>query len=270
MRQRLVLISVISMLASCATTPVPATAPASKAAANDMDASCPQTADATAVAPVAPPADAQPAAAPVDAAPTDAPAVATIGTGLASATVSNDTGAPARVWISFGADSMVRASNWSSFCSASGPNCEFHLAKGASQHLPLSGNYLNATFAFDAGQICGTTKAELNINNPKWYDIADVSLVDGYSNKIKITAIEPGDAGTSTLGPPKGPTGNEKVYGLFPVGCDICVARQSPPCGIKPGGSGCKSGSQYKPDVPCQYQGSVMGGGTHFTVALVH
>ena len=78
------------------------------------------------------------------------------------------------------------------------------------------------------------------------------------------------DAAIGVLGPPVGPTGNEKVFGVFPFGCDICVARHSPPCGIKPGKEGCKTGSQYKPDVPCQYQGTVLGGGTAVTIALVH
>jgi hypothetical protein len=57
------------------------------------------------------------------------------------------------------------------------------------------------------------------------------------------------------LGPPKGKDGNEKVLGLFPYGCDVCVARVSPPCGIPKGRIGCKHGTQYKPDVVCQYQG---------------
>ena len=130
----------------------------------------------------------------------------------------------------------------------------------------LGGKYLNATIGFGGTVMCGTTKAELNLNNPKWYDVADVSLVDGFSTKIEISVK--GRDGLKKLGPPLGKEGNEKVFGLFPLGCDICTARQSPPCGMKPGKDGCKSGTQYKPDVPCQYQGPVMGGGSAYKVIL--
>lgn len=111
------------------------------------------------------------------------------------------------------------------------------------------------------------TKAEVNINNPDWYDTFDVSLVDGYSNDVEMTYTPPSGP-TQTLGPPKGQTGNEKVYGLFPYGCDICVERQNPPCGISKGKAGCKTGTQYKPDVPCQVQGTVKGGGGSLEVRL--
>ena len=187
--------------------------------------------------------------------------------------VLNDTDAPSVVHVAFGSDSVVGHETWKHFCVGSGLTCQFHLGKHESRVLPLGGQYLNATMAFDATPSCGSTKAEVNVNNPTWYDVVDVSLVDGYSNKIKMTAVEPAvDAGpvSTTLGPPNGATGNEKVFGVYPMGCDICVARQSPPCGIKKGTSGCKTGSQYKPDVPCQYQGTVLGGGTAVTIALVH
>lgn len=196
--------------------------------------------------------------------------------GSASVVVSNDTGATAEVHVAFGAGSVIQPSNWSSFCTpppsdgAVAQTCHFALRGSESRRLPLEGKWLNATLAFNATPSCGSTKAELNVNNPSWYDIVDVSLVDGYNNKIKITALEPAaDASSVVLGPPAGPTGNERVFGVFPFGCDICVARQSPPCGIKPGKEGCKTGSQYNPDVPCQYQGTVKGGGTAVTVALV-
>jgi hypothetical protein len=38
---------------------------------------------------------------------------------------------------------------------------------------------------------------------------------------------------------------------------------------MTPGTDGCKSGTQYKPDVPCQHQGATMGGGAFVSVALV-
>jgi len=198
-------------------------------------------------------------------APVPQPAVGAI---EASATLeaSNSTEKDTIVYISFGADSAVLPGAWS-FCEATAKlNCSFPLKAGEVKDLPLSGKYLNATFAFGSVVGCGSTKAELNLNNPKWYDIADVSLVDGYSNKIWIEATDAGK--TDKLGPPNGADGNEKVFGLYPKGCDICTARKSPPCGQEPGTDGCKAGSQYDPEVPCQWKGSTMGGGSAIKLVL--
>lgn len=179
--------------------------------------------------------------------------------------VKNDTDADTIVYVAFGSNSVVLPSSagWS-FCAAtSNLTCSFKLQAHTSQDLPLAGQFLNATMAFGAGVGCGSTKAEMTVNNPKWYDVLDVSLVDGFSNKISIAV------GDTMLGPPVGRDENEKVYGLFPYGCDICVARQSPPCGIPVGKAGCKGGTQYAPDVPCQFQGPTMGGGSAIVVALL-
>lgn len=178
--------------------------------------------------------------------------------------IYNDTPQDAVAFVAFGSDSVVGPIDWA-FCGneAGAPlNCQFTLKAQEGKLLPLSGRYLNASISFNAPVGCGSTKAELNVNNPKWYDTSDVSLVDGYSNGIRIEVMNAAaDAGFVRLGPPNGPKDNEQVFGLFPLGCDICTARQSPPCGIVPGGSGCKAGTQYHPVVPCQYQGAVMGGG---------
>jgi len=189
-------------------------------------------------------------------------------TGSTTVTVTNTTSSPVTVNVAFSAASVVTPSQWS-FCNVdAGLTCAFTLTAspgpGNSQSLPLAGQYLNATLAFNSTPSCNSTKAELNVNNPTWYDIVDVSLVDGYSNDIEI------NANGTLLGPPNPDGGNASVFGLFPYGCDICVARQSPPCGISPGGSGCKSGTQYNPTVPCQYQGPVMGGGSTITVSLMN
>jgi hypothetical protein len=182
--------------------------------------------------------------------------------GGSSLHVINSSAADTIVYVAFGADSAI--TQWPVCPATTRLNCKFSLKAHATQDLPLGGSYLNATLSFGAPVTCSTTKAELNLNNPQWYDIADVSLVDGYSNRIEI------DAGGVKLGPPVGATGNEKVYGVFPNGCDICVARQSPPCGMKPGKDGCKKGpDQYHPDVPCQFQGKVLGGGTAMRVVLL-
>lgn len=168
---------------------------------------------------------------------------------------------PTTVYASFGSDSKVGVSDWI-FCQGSGLTCSFPLS--GSLPLPTGGKYLNVALAFDAPVACGSTKAELNVNNPAWYDTFDVSLVDGYSNKVSIIYTPPGGKPV-TLGPPAGASGNEKIVGVFPLGCDVCVARCSPPCGIEksctPGTAGCKSGTQYAPDYPCQYQEAKKGGG---------
>jgi hypothetical protein len=174
--------------------------------------------------------------------------------GTSTLSVTNSTKIATVVYFAFGADSAI--TSWPVCPTTSRLNCQMPLPAGATVPLPLGGKYLNATFSFGAPVSCGSTKGELNLNNPKWYDIADVSLVDGYSNKIEI------DIGAVKLGPPKGKTGNSKVYGLFPLGCDICTARQHPPCGMTPGKGDCKAGTQYKPAVICQWQGSVKGGGS--------
>ncbi len=195
----------------------------------------------------------------------------------ASVSVANRTQAPTTVYVSFAADSQVRSFD---FCAPVGSSpCSFPLAASATQVLP-STTYLNVTMAFGAAPSCGQTEAEVTVNTPSpGQDTADVSLVNGYSNRVEIDVFDVAvtlDSGITHLGPPSGATGNETVYGLFPNGCDICVARQKPPCpGQSPCGSspndggqgcGCKTGGQYDPAVPCQY------GGPHdqtYVVALV-
>ena len=185
-----------------------------------------------------------------------------------SLTVHNAKTTATTVYVAFGSDSVVGVADWS-FCTGSGLNCNFSVAAGTSKPLPNPNNaYVNATFSFDHAVGCGVTKAEVNVNNPDWYDTLDVSLVDGYSNKIEIS-VTPTKKPQVILGPPAGETGNEKVLGLFPFGCDICVERQNPPCGISKGKTGCKAGTQYDPDVPCQWQGPYKGGGGYATITLM-
>jgi hypothetical protein len=181
-----------------------------------------------------------------------------------SAVVVNRTATPTTVYVSFGGNNEVDAASW---CGDAG-GCSFSLAPDASYALPSYGQPFNATIAFDQPPSCGATLAEFNLSIPGWsQDTADISLVNGWSNNV---AIEISDA--STLGPTQGPDANADVYGVFPVACDICVARQSPPCGYDaggctaPGSCGCKSGSQYNPSVPCQES---FARGSVVTVVLV-
>ncbi len=185
--------------------------------------------------------------------------------------IANETDSSAQVWVSFGSDSTVKAEGWKSFCSVTAPlNCIFVLPAHGKQPAGHRGEYTNVTISYNT-QGCGATKAELNVANPKWYNTLDVSLVDGYSNKLKITSREPSGQET-VLGPPAGKEGNEKIVGVFPYGCDICTGREHPPCGIPAGGPGCHAGTQFKPEPVCQWQGPAMGPGNNsiITVALVN
>ncbi|KKK70481.1 hypothetical protein LCGC14_2923560 [marine sediment metagenome] len=150
--------------------------------------------------------------------------------------VSNGTRRTITVYVAFGSDSKIATDDWP-FCSGSELSCSFSLT--GQRSLPAN-NYLNATLSFGKPVSCGVTKAEVNINNPSWYDTLDVSLVDGFSNSVKITAT-PTTGNPVILGPPMSQTGNQKMLGVFPYGCDICVERQNPPCGITKSKTGCKN-----------------------------
>jgi len=186
---------------------------------------------------------------------------------VTQARVFNKTATSTTVYAQFGADSEVGPADWP-FCGDASP-CSFPLAADAGQSLPTLGKHLNVTLSFDQSPQCTTTLGELDIGNPQWTeDTANISLVNGWSNDIEIDV-----SGSQTLGPTKGPNGNASIYGVYPNGCDICVARQSPPCGISPCGGpdgspascGCKAGTQYNPTVPCQ---ASFARGSNVTVAL--
>jgi hypothetical protein len=179
--------------------------------------------------------------------------------------VANETGTDATVYVAFGADSKVGPAEWPG-CPSSGLVCQFPLAAHASKALPTGGKYLNATMSLDAPVGCGSTKAELNVNNPNWFDVVDVSLVDGFNKPVQIELKD--SSGMHTF-EAKAATGNEKALGVYPNGCDICVAREHPPCGIQPGKDGCKAGSQFNPEPPCQYQSATKGGGSTIKVSLL-
>src|SRR5215510_9007889 len=167
--------------------------------------------------------------------------------------ITNRQGAQTKVYISFAADSVLKPSDLP-FCTVTGPlNCEFTLAPNSSQDVPNpQARYLNMALAFNAPVTCGSTKAEVLVNNPKWFDILDVSVVDGFNEKIQINLTPTGGSMTQ-LGPPVGKLGNQKVFGVFPYGCTICAGIKNAPCGDA-GGGACTKGSESKPDVPCQYQ----------------
>ena len=171
--------------------------------------------------------------------------------------VRNATEGQTEAFFTFGADSIVRPSDWVLCMTRTQDTCGFPVAADTSVTLPTKEKYLNATVTFGGLAACGSTKAEL-IGNPTWYSVMDISLVDGYDSQISIEVTD--SSGTHVLAP-NGRDNNEQSLGVYPYGCDICVARQNPPCDLAPGTDGCKSGTQYAPTVPCQYQGPDRGGG---------
>jgi hypothetical protein len=169
------------------------------------------------------------------------------------ARVQNRTATATTVYVSFGAGSQIVG--WP-FCADAGAGvCSFSLGPWKNQDLPSDGKWLNATISFDAPPGCGVSLGELDLGNPSWtHDTADISLVNGWNRNLEIVI-----SGDRSLGPTNGPDANASAYGVFPNGCDVCVARESPPCGMQPCGSpdaggacGCKGGTQYAPSVPCQ------------------
>jgi hypothetical protein len=182
--------------------------------------------------------------------------------------IENKTDAGVLVYVAFGSRSIIspQAPGWE-FCTqyqTYAMVCDFQLGGTKTRDLPLAGMYFNATISFGGPVACGTTKAEFDLNSETWYDTMDLSLVDGFNAGLGALVREPGialDAGPVMLGPVLKERGNERAFGVYPLACDICVARQGPPCGYKPGPSPeCKKGKQSDPDVPCQYQGTAMHG----------
>jgi len=170
-----------------------------------------------------------------------------------SVRITNRQNVPAEVYINFADNSMLKPTDLP-FCKVTGSlNCQFTLAANSSQDVPNpQAKYFNMALAFNAPVNCGSTKAEVQVNNPNWYDVLDVSVVDGFNEKIQIN-LTPTGGNTTQLGPPVGKLGNQKVFGVFPYGCTICAGIKNAPCGDAGAGE-CKKGSESNPDVLCQYQ----------------
>jgi hypothetical protein len=102
----------------------------------------------------------------------------------------------ADVFINFANDSVINVTTLGGFCdsqSIGSLNCHHTLAANKSEDLPNPDfKYVNLALAFNHVVDCGATKAEVIANNPDWYDIMDVSVVDGFNNKIEIDATEHG------------------------------------------------------------------------------
>ncbi len=176
--------------------------------------------------------------------------------------VQNEKSVPVKVFVTFGGDSCITQANMKisggvTKCEPSVNNsCVFTLANGERQEIQLELCRADLTFRFNSAEGCGTTKAEVNMNVPNWDDTWNISLVDGWNENVRIDIVT-SDIGTKTMGPTQGKTGNQRAFGVYPYGCDVCTARQKPPCGIEMGDSECKTpngvNNQYSADVPCQW-----------------
>ena len=178
--------------------------------------------------------------------------------GHATARVINASDAGTMVYVSFGADSKVHPSDWASFCARVPSGCAFPLDADAEHALPADGKALSVNVSFDQPGSCagsGIDLGEFTINSGA-YDTADISMVNGWNADMEVRV-----AGSKTLGPTAGPDSGAGSYGIYPNGCDICVARQKPPCpwqtpcgGPDGGGAacGCQGGTQYNPSPVCQ------------------
>lgn len=168
------------------------------------------------------------------------------------------------VYVTFGADSCITQDNISidgktGECKpALYGECVFTVGQGEKKEINLNLCRADLTFRFNSAEGCGVTKAEANMNVPNWDDAWNISLVDGWNENVRIDVVT-ADIGSKTLGPTVGQTGNQEAFGVYPYGCDICVARESPPCSIPMGNSECKEDingqhvDQYHPEVPCQW-----------------
>lgn len=168
--------------------------------------------------------------------------------------ISNRQDEPATVYINFGADSALNAENLL-FCEGGKArlNCQFTMDAKSSRDIPNPGKkYINMALAFNHAVACGSTKAEVIVNNPKWCDVFDVSVVDGFNEKIQIN-LKPPNGNEVKLGPPVGHFGNQNVFGVFPYGCDLCAGIKGPPCG-NAGKEQCHAGTENNPQPICQYQ----------------
>ena len=167
----------------------------------------------------------------------------------------NNQSSAADVFINFSDISAINATNLAGFCDSTSPplNCHLKLAGNSSKVLPNPDfKYVNMALAFNSQVTCGATKAEVIANNPAWCDIEDVSVVDGFNNKIEIDAIGAG-GGTERLGPPNGVSGNQNLFGVYPFACTQCAAILNAPCGTNGVGE-CHPGTESAPIPPCQYQ----------------
>jgi len=191
-------------------------------------------------------------------------------------TLTNSTGADAEVYVTFLPGSAI--TGWD-FCVANSggePGCHFTLPANGSKALPNDGKQhlnFNASFGAQALQCPapgGGTLVEANVYDPGNFSATDISLVNGYNANVQIVVTSGG--WTQTLGPVPSATGNQNAFGVYPLGCDVCVARCQPGCErLTPpdrpvpcsdvmgcqrcthGNAECKAGDQSNPAVPCHY-----------------
>jgi len=164
-----------------------------------------------------------------------------------SVTIKNATGSAGTVYVGFlaGTTSCYQPADFSAFCTADPANaeiCTIGLGAGATQVLhfgPKNTANCKASFAVafnqEPWQGCNNTFAELTLDdawtNPDgslfgYYDSYDLSVVNGFS--VKMTLTPSGGSAVSV----SSASGNQKITGVYPFGCDDCDHTANPPsCG---------------------------------------
>jgi len=152
-------------------------------------------------------------------------------------------------------------------------SCNFDLAPSPTGiTFPNDKKWYNMSIAFNApGNVirCPVTQAEYNVNVSPGGDGFNVSLVNGFNEKIQMTFQPDGkgeilktDVPVNAMGTQ---SGNQNKLGVFPSGCTICTYRLDPPrrqtdpnCPDYNNDwtTGCKAGGRDKeknPDFKCQF-----------------
>jgi hypothetical protein len=178
--------------------------------------------------------------------------------GTQDVVLKNEQTDAADVYITWQGTSVYGNSDWDACKGQAMPYCKTSVGGKASVTIPnASKKWMNLNLSFNkstfgATNQCNATLAEVDVNNPNWYAVMDVSVVNGFNEKIQI------NAGSTTLGPAVGKTGNQNVFGVFPYGCTTCTALNGPPCGDD-GVAQCHPTKNGGPDPVCQYQMNASG-----------
>jgi len=106
--------------------------------------------------------------------------------------------------------------------------CRMAIPAGKSKKLNLNKGGINISGGLDHEPMgpCPTTMFEINISpkdNPT-HDIFDLSLVNGFNYSMQIKSSK----GLETKHVTKA-TGHHDAFGVFPLGCSVCVATGSVP-----------------------------------------
>ena len=123
--------------------------------------------------------------------------------------IKNTTTGPVKVYIAFGADSQVTMKNVGFPCTffntePRGLNCGFDLPAGQQKQIGQKGQIIGMSVGFNKAPGCGVTLGEIFANKTgPGAEAIDISVVDGFNEKIVIQYDHPSDKTASfKIGPP--------------------------------------------------------------------